>query len=173
MAAGKLGEIHNVNSDSQDVTEEYYDVDARIRNKKQEETRLNDLLAKAAGRLDEVLTLEREITRVRGEVEQLQGRLHVLDSVTAMSTVNLEISEIKEFVPGEPVSYGMRSPPGMGGLPRRLALHRAIPVDRAGGPVALDRRPTALFAGGDSRATGALGTQAIVTYGYLAGFGIR
>jgi hypothetical protein len=108
LAAGKLGEIHNVNSDSQDVTEEYYDVDARIRNKKQEETRLNDLLAKAAGRLDEVLTLEREITRVRGEVEQLQGRLHLLDSVTAMSTVNLEISEIKEFVPGEPVSYGVR-----------------------------------------------------------------
>jgi len=108
LAAGKLGEIHNLNSDSQDVTEEYYDVEARIRNKKQEETRLNDLLAKAAGRLDEVLTLEREITRVRGEVEQLQGRLHVLDSVTAMSTVNLEISEIKEFVPGEPVSYRTR-----------------------------------------------------------------
>ena len=108
LAAGKLGEIRNVNSDSQDVTEEYYDVDARIRNKKQEETRLNDLLAKAAGRLDEVLTLEREITRVRGEVEQLEGRLHVLDGVTAMSTVNLEISEIKEFVPGEPVRYGTR-----------------------------------------------------------------
>ena len=108
LAAGKLGEIHNLNSDSQDVTEEYYDVEARIRNKKQEETRLNDLLAKAAGRLDEVLTLEREITRVRGDVEQLEGRLHVLDSVTAMSTVNLEISEIKEFVPGEPVSYRTR-----------------------------------------------------------------
>ncbi len=108
LAAGKLGEVRNVNSDSQDVTEEYYDVDARIRNKKQEETRLNDLLAKAAGRLDEVLTLEREITRVRGEVEQLEGRLHVLDNVTAMSTVHLEISEIKEFVPGEPVSYGTR-----------------------------------------------------------------
>jgi len=108
LAARKLGEIHNVNSDSQDVTEEYYDVEARIRNKKQEETRLNDLLAKAAGRLDEVLTLEREITRVRGEAEQLEGRLHVLDSVTAMSTVNLEISEIKEFVPGEPVSYRTR-----------------------------------------------------------------
>jgi hypothetical protein len=108
LAAGKLGEVHSVNSDSQDVTEEYYDVDARIRNKKQEETRLNDLLAKAAGRLEEVLTLEREITRVRGEVEQLEGRLHVLESVTAMSTVNLEISEIKEFVPGEPVAYGAR-----------------------------------------------------------------
>jgi hypothetical protein len=108
LAAGKLGEVRNLNSDSQDVTDEYYDLDARIRNKKQEETRLNDLLAKAAGRLDEVLTLEREITRVRGEVEQLEGRLHVLDSVSAMSTVNLEISEIKEFVPGEPIRYGTR-----------------------------------------------------------------
>ncbi len=32
----------------------------------------------------------------------------MLDGVTAMSTVNLEISEIKEFVPGDPASYGTR-----------------------------------------------------------------
>ena len=170
MAAGKLGEIHNLNSDSQDVTEEYYDVEARIRNKKQEETRLNDLLAKAAGRLDEVLTLEREITRVRGDVEQLQGRLHVLDSVTAMSTVNLEISEIKEFVPGEPVSYRTARPRGMGGLPRRVAFHRAVLVGPARGPVALGRRPAAPSAGGGTCATGTFSTKTLTTCS-RSGFG--
>ena len=40
--------------------------------------------------------------------ETVYLRRNVLDNVTAMSTVNLEISEIKEFVPGEPVSYGTR-----------------------------------------------------------------
>ena len=35
-----LGQVQNINSDSQDITDEYYDIDARIRNKKEEETRM-------------------------------------------------------------------------------------------------------------------------------------
>ena len=103
-----LGEVQNINSDSQDVTDEYYDIDARIRNKKQEESRLLDLLAKAAGRLDEVLNLERELTRVRGEVEQLQGRLRVLGDLSAMGTVVLDVKEIKNYVPEKEATYAMR-----------------------------------------------------------------
>ena len=107
-AARAIGRDQNVSSNSQDVTEEYYDVEARIRNKQQEETRLLDLVAKAASRLDEVLTLERELSRVRGEIEQMQGRLQVLGSLTTMSTVNLDVSEIKDYVPEEPVGYVTR-----------------------------------------------------------------
>lgn len=107
-AARAIGRDQNVSSNSQDVTEEYYDVEARIRNKQQEETRLLDLVAKAASRLDEVLTLECELSRVRGEIEQMQGRLQVLGSLTTMSTVNLDVSEIKDYVPEEPVGYVTR-----------------------------------------------------------------
>lgn len=105
IAAREIGEVQNVSSDSQDVTEEYYDVEAHIRNKKQEETRLLDLLSKATGKLEEVLAVERELTRVRGEIEQMEGRLRVLGSLTTMSTVNLEVSEIKDYVPEEEVTY--------------------------------------------------------------------
>jgi hypothetical protein len=107
-AARELGEVQNVSSDSQDVTEEYYDVEAHIRNKKQEETRLLELLAKATGKLEEVLTVERELARVRGEIEQMEGRLRVLSNLTAMSTVNLEVGEIKDYVPEEAVTYVTR-----------------------------------------------------------------
>ena len=106
-----------------------------------------------------MLTLEREITRVRGEVEQLQGRLHVLDGVTAMSTVNLEISEIKEFVPGEPVSYRTRVRRAWEeSLAALLSVGQSLSVLL----VALSPWVGVLlpaFAGGDSRATGALGTK--------------
>ncbi len=108
FATRELGEIQNVSSDSQDVTEEYYDVEAHIRNKKQEETRLLELLSKATGKLEEVLAVERELARVRGEIEQMEGRLRVLSSLTTMSTVNLEVSEIKDYVPEKSVTYVTR-----------------------------------------------------------------
>jgi hypothetical protein len=98
-AARDLGEIHNVNVDSQDVTAEYYDVDARIRNKQREEQRLLELLADATGKLHDILEVERELSRVRGEVEQMQGRLRVLTNQTSMSTVVLTVDEIKDYVP--------------------------------------------------------------------------
>ena len=73
VTAQRLGEVRRVISDSQDVSEEYYDVEARIRNKQQEETRLLAHLQDSTGKLDEILAVERELARVRGEVEQVQG----------------------------------------------------------------------------------------------------
>jgi len=104
-AAREIGEVENVSSDSQDVSEEYFDVEARIRNKKQEEGRLLEILSKATGKLEEVLAVEREIARVRGEIEQMEGRLRLLGNLTAMSTVNLDVREIKNYVPEEAVTY--------------------------------------------------------------------
>ncbi len=104
-AARKLGEVRNVSSNSQDITEEYYDLEARIRNKKQEEDRLLKLLANATGKLDEILSVERELSRVRGEIEQMEGRKRMLTDLAAMSTVNLSVEEIKGYVPEESAGY--------------------------------------------------------------------
>ena len=118
-AAREIGEVQNVSSDSQDVTEEYYDVEAHIRNKKQEETRLLELLSKATGKLEEVLAVERELARVRGEIEQMEGRLRVLSNLTTMSTVNLESVRSRITFPRR------RSPTSRGsaGHGRALPLH--------------------------------------------------
>jgi hypothetical protein len=66
---------------------------------------LLEILSKRSGKLEEVLAVERELARVRGEVEQMEGRLRVLASLTTMSTVNLEVREIKGYVPEEAVTY--------------------------------------------------------------------
>ncbi len=162
-AARELGEVQNVTSDSQDVTEEYYDVEAHIRNKKQEETRLLELLSKAAGKLDEVLTVERELTRVRGEIEQMEGRLRVLGSLTTMSTVNLDVSEIKDYVPEEAVTYATRVRRAWDGSTAALVSTVQTVSVSARGPGALDRHPPDTCARGGIPAADSLGTKTQMT----------
>jgi hypothetical protein len=108
QAAQKLGEVRSRSSNSQDVSEEFYDIDARIRNKRQEEDRLLKLMADATGKLEEILSVERELSRVRGEIEQMQGRLRVLTDLTSLTTIELRVEEIKSYVPPEAPTYTTR-----------------------------------------------------------------
>jgi hypothetical protein len=104
-AVRQLGEVRSINSTSDDVTAEYYDIEARIRNKQQEEERLLKLLADATGKLAEILAVERELSRVRGEIEQAQGRLRMLKDVTELTTVTVSVTEIKNYVPDQAPTY--------------------------------------------------------------------
>jgi hypothetical protein len=107
-AVQKLGEVHRVSSDSKDVSEEYYDLETRISNKERQEARLLELLADATGKLEEVLSVERELARVREEIERMKGRVRVLNDLTSLTTVELSITEIKDYVPEEAPTYVVR-----------------------------------------------------------------
>ncbi len=96
-----LGELVSTKAQSQDVSAEYYDLDARTAAKRVEESRLLKHLADSTGQLDEILTVERELTRVRSEIEQMQGRLAVLSNLTALATVTVTASEIKNYIPAQ------------------------------------------------------------------------
>jgi Domain of unknown function (DUF4349) len=98
-AVCRLGEVRQNHLGSQDVTEEYYDIAARIRNKQEEEKRLLKHLADSTGKLEDILAVERELSRVRGEVEQMQGRLRFLANRTELSTINIEAMERKDYKP--------------------------------------------------------------------------
>jgi len=103
---GRLGELQKNHLDSQDVTQEYYDIDARIANKQQEEKRLLKHLADSTGKLEDILAVERELSRVRGEIEQMQGRLRFLANQTALSTVTISAIELKDYVPPVSPTFG-------------------------------------------------------------------
>lgn len=98
-AMEQLGELQSLSTDSQDVTAEFFDLEARIHNKQQEEARLLKHLEQSTGKLDEILNVERELSRVREEVERMQGRRNLLQDLTAMTTVTLQLSEMRNFVP--------------------------------------------------------------------------
>ena len=103
-----LGELVRATTASQDVSEEYYDVDVRIRNKTKEEERLLKLLEERPGKLADVIAIERELSRVREELERIQGRMRVLTDLTSMTTVELSITEIRGYVPPEAPTLATR-----------------------------------------------------------------
>ena len=103
-AISTIGELESSSQEAQDVSEEFYDVQARLKNKKLEEARLLDLLQKATGKLTEVLTVEKELSRIREEIEQIEGRLRFLTNQTDLSTITVTINEVKEFRPAGPPS---------------------------------------------------------------------
>ncbi len=105
-AVAKLGELQTTHTDSQDVTEEFYDLQARISNKQVEEKRLIEHLKKSTGKLSEILQVEKELSRVRGEIEQMQGRVRLLSNLTALTTVTVSIREVKDYVPPKPATFG-------------------------------------------------------------------
>ncbi|HEV3166784.1 MAG TPA: DUF4349 domain-containing protein [Isosphaeraceae bacterium] len=95
----KLGELQRRQLTSQDVTEEYYDLDARIKNKKVEEARLLKHLEESTGKLKDILDVEKEISRVREEVERQQGRLQLLANLTSLTTVTITLHERQNYIP--------------------------------------------------------------------------
>jgi hypothetical protein len=103
-AVNHLGEVRQNHVGSQDVTEEFFDLEARIRNKQEEEKRLLKHLADSTGKLEDILAVERELSRVRGEVEQMQGRLRFLANRADLSTVTIEATEWQDFKPPAPAT---------------------------------------------------------------------
>jgi hypothetical protein len=88
-----MGKVESVNVSAQDVTEEFVDVTARVENARRLETRLIDLLANRTGRLQDVLSVERELARVREEIERYQGRIRFLSTRAAISTLSISVHE--------------------------------------------------------------------------------
>jgi hypothetical protein len=91
-------QIISENTSGQDVTEQYVDLQAQLKNKQAEEQTFVGLLDRS-GKLDDVLAVTREISRVRGEIERLQGKIKYLQSQTDMATITVSLSEDVEVAP--------------------------------------------------------------------------
>jgi hypothetical protein len=100
-----LGELQKSKTDSDDVTEEFYDLDGRIKNLKAEEETLRKLL-KDSVNLQERLAVREQLQRVTSDMERLEGKLKRLDNLASLSTVTVNISERKGYVPSGEPSFG-------------------------------------------------------------------
>jgi len=88
-----LGEVQNQSVSTDDVTKDYYDTQARLDNSRRMETQLQDLLKHTNGKVSELLQVERELGRVRGEIEQMQGQLKLYDFEVQYATITISMSE--------------------------------------------------------------------------------
>jgi Domain of unknown function (DUF4349) len=89
----KLGSVKAESRENDEVTDQYVDLDARLQNAQAGEQRLIQLLATRTGKVEDVLDAERELTRVRGEVESMTGERNLLLHRVDYATVDLQLQE--------------------------------------------------------------------------------
>jgi hypothetical protein len=88
-----LGELKNQTLGTEDVTKEYLDTDARVKNARVMEQRLIDMLKTKTGKVADLLAVEKELGRVREEIEKMQGELKFWDSQVQFATVTIQLAE--------------------------------------------------------------------------------
>jgi len=97
-----LGRLQFVNVGAQDVSEEFVDLAARVANGQRLEDRLVELLRTRTGKLQDVLTVERELARIREEIERMEGRLRFLKTSAQLSTLSINLFEPPPLVASHP-----------------------------------------------------------------------
>jgi hypothetical protein len=105
-----LGKVVEKQVTAKDVTEEFVDSEAKLRNLKRTELRLLEHLNRTA-RLSDILLVEKELNRVRGEIEQIEGRLRFLTHRVAFSTLTVTLSEAphpQAITPADSYSAGQQ-----------------------------------------------------------------
>ena len=103
-----VGKVEHSSATAQDVGEEFVDVTARVDNAKRLERRLVELLATRTGKLDDVLAVERELARVREEIERYEGRIRYLSAHVATSTIVATVHEKAPLVATQPGTNPLR-----------------------------------------------------------------
>lgn len=100
----KLGEVLSTRMQGEDVTEQWADLDARIKNLRWEEDQLLNIMKEKAKTLEDLLRMEREVARLRGEIEQNEGRMTLLRDQVSLATLYLTL--VEKGVAVEPVPSG-------------------------------------------------------------------
>jgi hypothetical protein len=90
----QVGEFDSKQINIEDVTAEFVDIEARLKNKKQLEGKYQELLAKA-GNMTDILKIEKEISIIREDIESTEGRLRYLSNQVGFSTLNITYYEHK------------------------------------------------------------------------------
>jgi Domain of unknown function (DUF4349)/Putative zinc-finger len=105
----KLGRVEDESQRGEEVTQQYVDLQARLANGIHTEQRLTEILRTRTGKLQDVLKVELEIDRVRGEIEEMQAEKKELSKRVAFATLNTTVKE--EYfakLQGTPPSTGSR-----------------------------------------------------------------
>ena len=89
----KLGHVEREDRENEEVSDQYVDVQARLKSARATEQRLLELLGTRTGKLQDVLEAERELARIRGEIESMQGQSALLVHRVNYATVQVNLNE--------------------------------------------------------------------------------
>jgi hypothetical protein len=88
----EMGTVKSISMSGQDVTQEYVDLQSRLKNLNAQEEVLLDLMKQAKNVKDSV-EVQRELSLVQGEIEIIKGRMNYLDNMVSYSTIDVSITE--------------------------------------------------------------------------------
>jgi hypothetical protein len=89
----KLGHVEEETRSNEEVSDQYVDLQARLKSAQATEQRLIELLETRTGKLQDVLEAERELARIRGEIEGMQGESTILVHRVNYATVQVDLTE--------------------------------------------------------------------------------
>ena len=104
----RLGDVESESITASDVTEEYVDLEARLKGQQELEARLLKLLAERTAKLTDVVEVEQKLAEVRTTIEGIQGRLRYLRSRVMFSTLTVRMTEPGTITPHETETFGGR-----------------------------------------------------------------
>jgi len=102
---GKLGGVQSRSVSAENVTTQIVDSQARLRNLRSTESDLLRIMSRA-GKIEEVLAVENQVSATREQIEQLDGEVQALKHRVAMATVTVSL---QDSVPAAPVDVGIGS----------------------------------------------------------------
>jgi Domain of unknown function (DUF4349) len=88
-----LGRVEVETQNGEEVTQQHADLVARLKNSRETEQRLQDVLRTRTGKVKDVLEVEQEIARVRGEIEQMEAEQQTLEHHVNFATIDLKLAE--------------------------------------------------------------------------------
>ncbi|MCL4473651.1 MAG: DUF4349 domain-containing protein [Actinobacteria bacterium] len=98
-----IGNVVSRKIAGQDVTDDYVDLQSRLRNAQTEEAQLLALMQKAQT-MDEILMVQSRLSDIRSQIEQIQGRIKSMESRTDFATITVDL---RETAPGQEPSNGI------------------------------------------------------------------
>jgi outer membrane murein-binding lipoprotein Lpp len=97
-AEGQAAEVLQRTISGTDVTEEYVDLESRLKSKRVVEERLT-LFMKSAEKTEDLLKISADLAAVQEEIETILGRMKYLENQTSLSTIHISLYENKVIVP--------------------------------------------------------------------------
>jgi len=88
----EMGTVKSTSSGGQDVTQEYTDLESRLRNYQAQEEVLLDLM-KQSKKVSDSLEVQRELSNVQEQIEVIKGRMNYLDDMVSFSTIEVYFYE--------------------------------------------------------------------------------
>jgi hypothetical protein len=86
--------VPSESTNSQDVTEQYTDLQSQLRNLEATEAQYLELLKKAE-KVEDILAIQRELSNVRGQIEQVKGRIQYIDRTSDMALIDVSLQKVK------------------------------------------------------------------------------